>query len=131
MTEIDELVGVKLAQAVMVARGGVPMKGYRSAVYMLNGTEVIVFSDELTTFFSKVELDYHNRPDLNIAQAWDLVAEMTSTIENSKDGCACFLRVGVVQEMPATTIHRVVVGRGKTASEAICRAFLKAKAEQR
>jgi len=121
MTEIDEPEGMELAAAVAEALGwhkheyrGAYRGGY-SAWFWANSDDV-----------DQMEVAYY-RPHRNIAQAWELLDGFVYSIDNHEwredqddDPVGCCLKRGGWAE----------VASGHTASVAICRAFLKAKAAQ-
>ena len=73
MSDIGEPEGMELAVAVMIARGGVPIATHETCmVFTLNGRSAAVTRDGIVTHHYQPE----NRPDLNIAQAWELVEEL-------------------------------------------------------
>jgi len=76
MTEIDELEGRVLALAVMFARGGIPQAEIiKNHQFLLDGQRVFVTLNEDVWAFDDTKDGAPGRPDLNIAQAWELDGE--------------------------------------------------------
>jgi len=136
--EIDELEGRELAVAVMLARGGAPQKvGLENHEFLLDGERVFVTLDEDVECMAEFNGEAAGRPDLNIAQAWELVK---SLIDGRKDfsiswegNDAWWVEIHDLRWCnEETNSYKALVSgmMSGTAPEAICRAFLKAKAAQ-
>ena len=123
MTEIDELEGKELAEAVAIAQGMTKATSSASGhAWFDTKGNMWMIADKEPGLFGLY------RPDLDRSQAWELLDGFVYSIDNyewrkedhhgAPVGC-CLKRGGWAE-----------VASGHTASVAICRAFLKAKAAQ-
>jgi len=121
MKTINELEGMELAAAVAEAQGMTKQISRSGHAWFDTKGELWTIADK------SPDLGNLYRPDLNIAQAWELLDGFVYSIDNHEwredqddDPVGCCLKRGGWAE----------VASGHTASVAICRAFLKAKAAQ-
>ena len=133
MTEIDELEGVELAEAVAKARGWKRDEQHPTRWDACGGAGRGWCIDDGEPIYRGKEL-YSYRPDRDIAQAWELVEKMKqrgfelSPLSSGRYGDATW-RVRFVHEDYSDGMpwEAGFFAFGSTAPTAICRAYLKAK----
>lgn len=123
MGAIDELRGVELAAAAAIAQGWEVNAG---GIWVAPGGGLTQYDDQAHS------PDYY-RPDLNIAQAWELVEECNFTVAPKtpigEEFNNCKIRTGwVVYSCAGVPLAFAHFPSRKALCAAICRAFLKAKA---